>query len=172
MRKTLAERRVAIAKDALTQLKIGIYNTKIEGYIHLNPKLKRVFNTNPEKDAQECLLKNKKPCSVCAKGALALSAIRKENSIKMGDIYKSANVDDVYSEFGDGQGKGYLGKIFGKKNADLIEAVYEHWDTTDDQRTNAKINSFCHKYEDRTERLTAILKILIKNGGVFKFPKK
>jgi hypothetical protein len=104
------------------------------------------------------------PCGVCAKGALFLSSIRKFNHFSLAE---SCEINDRADES--------VKELFGKHNADLIEAVFE------DDFTIAKVNFkdsevdyysdflelWVEKYPNPDNRLEAILKNLIKNRGIF-----
>lgn len=174
----IQNKRVAIAKDALLQLKAGIYHPKAgNGYVPAldDVDFESIANgceilTGESAEKVELksyldkLVNNKKPCEVCAKGALFLSSIRKFNNFSIQDAADN-NGDISYkaSEIAE--------DIFGVNNAKLIEAYFESdsgylpvWS----EQEVVKINQFEVKYPNSVERLEVILKNIIKNKGTFK----
>ena len=174
----IQDKRVAIAKDALLQLKAGIYDPKFgNGYV---PTLDDVdfegiangceilVGESAEKvelkSYLDKLVNKKKPCEVCAKGALFLSSVRKFNNFSIqdaadhnGDIsYWASNIAE---------------DIFGVNNAKLIEAYFEGASSYLPvwlEQEMVKIDKFGAKYPNSVERLEVILKNIIKNKGTFK----
>lgn len=178
-RKTKGERRIEILKDALSQIKANKYKVTNGTYVELSPALEQIrrnitglsFYSREDISAKECLLtsKDKKPCKVCAKGAIFLSLIRKENKVMMSKIYDG----DVREESSN--------KLFGEANLNRMEAAFEKWYYKDNDRvaygsfsdiyTNKRdetIVNFVKKHPKSEDRLIAIIKNAIKNDGIFK----
>jgi hypothetical protein len=179
-------KRVAIAKDALNQIKLEKYKVLSgNGYV-VNDKLdKEVIKLHESLVAEgkdvakvelrthlDKLLGKVKKCEVCAKGALFLSAIRKFNNFSLKDSVNFSfgtefcEIDDAASD--------ETRKIFGKANADLIERYFEKSDPYKDLKDKDGDHvgfKWSHGYEDDQERLIAILKNIIANKGTFA-PKK
>lgn len=183
-RLTKTQRRVAIVKDAIAQLKIGTYLTGDYGYVKLPESLQIVKSQSPDQSAQEllCDLAPSAPCGICAKGGLLLSIIRKENEFKIKNLV-SDNVTAVKRLTVD--------NLFTAKNLFLMEAYYEGWVVhpvgcrnyltgvgfgfTDKQlkEHQVKINKLKQKYpegdnHERNERLLAVFRNMVRNGGIFK----
>jgi len=173
-KKTISERRVEIAKDALAQLLAEKYKATTGTYTRLNDDfIDEIYDLDfNQEDAKKYLLKLNPNCEVCAKGAIFLSTIRKENNTTLAQLLK---------------GKEYIeenaAKIFGKENLDRMEAVFEGWfyytdDSEDREYTSIRqyyntfdkeVYDFYNKYESSsTDRLKAILENVIKNRGIFK----
>lgn len=173
-----AEMRVIVAKDALAQMKAEKYiatngtyvGSELISRIGIEGGERHPYDgggscyINLEEPLQPLLLKDKGECRVCAKGALFLSAVRKFNSAKVGDV---ADDDDFKIAV----------KIFGLKQYDLIEAAFEGWDSTKERWDGTEYTgntsvpaatAFGDQYDGNTERLVAILKNIIKNDGTFK----
>lgn len=184
MKQSKAQRRIAIVKDAITQLQIGTYKTGDFGYISIPNVLNNKRDTI--KSAQELLADDnlsQVSCGICAKGSLLLSTICKENEFdSINLVNRSSVVMERLTE----------DNLFEKKNLDLIEAYYEGagwvvgsyyvWSggagdgfssylKTSGHLDNIK--KFENEYPDelegrRTKRLLAILKNMEENDGVFK----
>lgn len=168
MRLTKAEQRVAVAKDALQQLRLAKYIAETGTYVGEKFKLTIVdepsfrFNdddcivggSNWDDQAKPLLRSSSEPCAVCAKGALFLSTIRKFNKATVGDIV-SENFTDTY-------------KLFGKANMDLAEIAFERWSCYGTDGKKGKARDFGYQYTHDHDRLVAILKNIIKNNGTFK----
>lgn len=170
------QERVEILKDAIAQIKAEKY--KIEssrGYVSLGidqdddntflEKLADVVEVLEGKKAKDVELKKyinklvtrEKPCTVCAKGAMCISAIRKVNNFSLAE----GSLDDKAS--------GYTRKLFGSENADKMERWFEH-DYISEFAIGETLrkNAFYKKYPDATDRLIAIFNNAIKNKGIFK----
>jgi hypothetical protein len=157
-----AEQRIAIAKDALAQLRAEMYLAESGTYIgsELTDELDQQCDDDRD-GAKPFLLKSKTPCRVCAKGALFLSTVRR---------YNKASVRDVMCD-----NMLVAENIFGHKQFDLIEAAFERWDHTvayledkDESVVPLDVQNFGAAYTDDTDRLVAILENIIKNKGTFK----
>jgi len=176
--KTKAERRVEILKDVLKQLKLERYKATSGTYVDLSNSLTNLLEIDDETgdytedsrqiDAKECLLKDKGQCTVCAKGSIFLSLVRKENKVKLIEL-QDDDIREVRSN-----------ALFGEANMDLIEAVFEGWyykrvgycqtysAYSEDAVFCENIYNFYTKYSTSTNRLVAIVKNCIENGGIFK----
>src|SRR5690348_6793252 len=124
----IQKKRITILKDALAQVQLGIYNVEAStgyvdrmGHLDLDGKIKAVaeaaelFTGKSAKDIElrsfiDNLISKKKPCQVCAKGAIFLSSIRKFNNYSLQDAV-NCDLDSAASD--------EVIKLFGKENADL-----------------------------------------------------
>ncbi len=173
MKKTIKERRIEVLKDALLQVKNKLYKVERRTYVLLSPTLQSIqnditFERSKDLSAQECLLKDKKPCTVCAKGAVFLSLVRKENKVKMSVL----DDNDVREEKSN--------KLFGQKNMDRMEAAFEKYIYMDsdgglssysnggERKKDVVMYNFVKKYPNTKDRLIAILKNAIRHDGIFK----
>jgi hypothetical protein len=160
---TKQERAVMVAKDALKMLNAGKTKATTGNWVTLEDK----FDSEIVQDTQICDLSDKfKGCKVCVLGSLMLSEIRHTNKLKFGDVM--GTFDYEY------EGK-RLNKIFSKPQQKLMELAFEgggglfgYYDVDDDKII--KIENFYSEYPDEEERLRAILKNVIKNGGKFVLP--
>jgi len=154
---TKAEKKIAIAKDVLTQLKIKKYKANSGSYIKLND-----YKFGMEDDVQYNFDKIK--CDVCALGSAAMSCIKYTNNVKFKDVYFSE--DNIFKE---------LIKIFTKKELVLMEYCFEgfeydfigmsyNWRILLFKKEIEKTRSFYEKYTDSDKRLKAIMNIVIKNN--------
>ncbi len=191
MKKTKQQRRLEVLKDALKQLRAKkiIANTG-SVFNSLNYELDESCDANPDTDAQEIIKKllktEKKPiCKVCARGALLISTIHKENNFKIDHLFSTeGSFDENYNE------NQRLLKLFSKEQLCLMENAFEVEDIGDINYYNPSWNSkgdfyginyehlsdkkallsvsFGKKYKKPNDRLEAILKNAIKNNGLFK----
>lgn len=147
---TKAQQRVAIAKDVLLQINLKKYTPSTGTYVATN-------DGNDGHTMNQGALRDKHApaCTVCAKGALCLSAIRKFNSY-----------GGTAGKLGDDEGvMKVLKRFFGHRQTELIEAAFEEWGDEGQAAQNYrdKNNLF---YDSKA--IVAIMKNIIKNGGTFK----
>lgn len=169
---TKVERRLIILKDVLSQIRSEQYKVTQGEYVKLPLALRRLVYNNPKRlTGQTCLLDKKTQCKVCAKGAIFLSIVRKENKVSVGELTSSRAMTSKYNI------------LFGEENMNKVEAAFEKWYYLtpygdyksrptnifgDPRLKDEAITRFSAKYPDKTERLKAIIKNMIKNEGVFK----
>lgn len=137
---TAAQKRVAIAKDVIQQI-------KAEKFIALTGRYFKQCQL-PEKVNQKTLLEHTEPCDVCAKGAIFLSAIRKFNDYDApSSTTREYEMERKSCEF------------FTYKQCDKIELVFEGWESGYETWRRIKTPNL---------RLIAIMRNIIKNNGTFK----
>lgn len=181
MKLTKKERRLAVLKDALLQVRGGNYAPCTGTICSLDS-----FDFNENGEVQKQLTPKflkEKWCRVCQRGALLLSLIRKENNFTSLDF---SEIRGSYFET-DSKVERTLMRIFTPKQIALMEATFECWvlhniyDTIEesyaelnhDQQKYINIKDFekaikfGRQFTDR-DRQVAILKNAIKNGGIFK----
>jgi hypothetical protein len=147
-----------VAKDALKMLNAGKTKASPGDWVRLDDA--------PEiyQEVQICDVSDKfKECSVCALGSLMLSEIRHTNKLKMSDVGFEIN----YHTYGD-----RLNKVFSKSQQKLMELAFEggmgRFGVLDVKNSEVeKIDNFYAEYPCEEDRLRAILKNVIKNGGRF-----
>jgi hypothetical protein len=191
MKKTKGERRIAILKDVLQQLKLEKFKATNGTYVSLPKILREKTYEEPELDAKTALLNCQGSCSVCAKGSIFLSQVRKENQVKLEEL-------DWDMEDASNKATKRVVNLFGGNNLNRIEAAFERWPyiteqyedevfinyTSDSTHTkwnefsgyyetinnkrDEKIVKFYNRYPDKTDRLKAIVRNAIKNNGIFK----
>lgn len=157
-----ADKRRTIARDALTQLKIGITQAQQGEFIDLeNQEL-------PEDKIQlNKILSDIRGCQVCGLGSLALAHIDRFNKCEV----SASN----YTDGGTLQCRinlqNRLNGIFSYEQLNSIETAFEKdvMISVSDELDYGSLAFGC-KYENNTDRLVAILKNIIKNGE-FKLPK-
>ncbi len=151
---TEAQKRVAIAKDVLAQIRSRKF--KIQQGAWAVWDYARNLN-------QDTLTGNtgEKPlrCTACALGAAMLSSIRLFNDCEIGGACGEYEVDNQ------------LGKWFSDRQRALIEYTFEKgkgmknpWDDEDELRARL----FYKKYPSAIKRAVAIFKNIVKNKGDFK----
>lgn len=139
------ERRIAVIKDAIKQVKDSKYEVlRQHGYVSINQNL----SGDSDSQAKPLISGNKLEqggCTVCAKGALLVSHVRKENVLTVSEL-ENCN-EDTSKE---------LRNLFGARNLDIIEMYFEGED--------GFLGDLVY---DDTNRLLLILENMLKNEGKF-----
>lgn len=180
---TKAEKRVAIAKDVLAQIKCENYVPRSGVYVDINPTRKAMdkglyIDSLSQRPADLMLEEGLVTCTVCAKGAMFMSHIRKDSdTCSVSDAKEGDSEDNIEERLTD---------IFDEKQLDMIEAAFESdgafyadnhvgnfekedWDGNITYIGKAgKAERFGEKYSDDQRRLVGIMKNIIKNEGTFK----
>ncbi len=146
---TPAQKRVAMAQDALKWIEAGalipmkgLYvNTLSMDIYHRADDLDAVNADGSRKQARDVVLG---PCNVCAKGALLIAKAVRFNNVTVLDL---ANYSDEQ-----------LTDYFTTSQISQMEVAFERYDTW-----------WYDEYPDNKERLTAILKNVVRNKGQFEF---
>lgn len=172
---TKPERRIAILKDALAQVKRGYYISTCGSVWDLDGILdKKEEKLYKGKDLQKVLtleFLKQNNCEVCQRGALLLSTIRKENSFKVEYIEDLSDVDNGSFD-PESKGDKRLLKLFSAEQIAMMESAFEGCFFNNEIHTNchklSKAIEFGELYKEARERQIAILKNAIKNNGIFK----
>lgn len=186
---TKAEKRVAIAKDVLNQIKAKKYKAVPGTWFHdskgqdLDDFMFCASDCNrntvdAKKDVVDKLVGT---CSVCALGSLFVSAIDKFNHTKLSVDNYSMDVDFFTNLEKDNP----LLKWFTTRQLLLIESTFEnqcgawypidvlspkelvHWDNA----VVPAIRKYNNKYPNSTDRLKAIMNNIVRNKGTFVLPE-
>ncbi len=139
-----ANKKIAIAHDVLYSIKKGIINPAGGVYLHLYK------NNFGQQDSQKLLCDTNTRCNCCGIGAVFVSKVR------LGNNYNNI----ITSSVGSWEMYDNLNNIFNKKELDKLESHFEGWEDKE-----SKIFKNC---EDKSDRMTAIMKNIIKNKGTFK----
>lgn len=154
---TKKEKRIAIVKDTLNQLKNmkvaqGSY---IAGACNIN---------NPKED----IIVLRKNCKVCALGGLFLSYIGLYNSVDKFDMVSSYDDSMIETERYNITDK--LSKYFSDKQLNMIECAFEGGDV--DCNLSYKEEEVCAAFTSKCKtpagRLRKILTNILENDGLFK----
>jgi hypothetical protein len=162
---TKAEKRIAIAKDILQQIKLKKYIPYSGSYI----TFKNYYNINNELDIQANF--DKAQCNCCQLGACIMSLTKFENKLKFSDIQ--------YAE-SDNKSWKMLEKIFTPRQIAIMEYCFEGDEGGSkvaedffkyelDKETIEKCDEFKNKYFSDEDTMKAICNNLIKNKGEIKF---
>lgn len=170
-RQTKAEKRIAIAKDVIAQLKAGTYRSSPGTYCEFNTK--EVAKMDATKELQKELRKVT-ACNVCALGSLFVSDVRKHNNFKAGKAELGYYLDDAFGSewindsIDDSVIRERLSKLFSSEQLALIETAFETNDSfgADEDAAYTAIE-FGQAFDDPSERMTAIMTNIIRNNGTF-----
>lgn len=183
MRVSNTQRRIAIAKDVLKQIRLKTIRPKAGHYI----KAKLTFAPKGDEDIQALLQDGKiKKCEACALGSAFLSYARLYDNVKLGGYESALGARyeyDAASRWGatpalSGQRPtAVLSPVFGLRQMEVIEYAFESrssalsWPLSDGDAPQvdlARAVAFGKKYRTDTQRLVAIMKNIVRNKGTFK----
>jgi hypothetical protein len=168
-----AEKRVAVAKDVLAQIKAGKYIPNIGSYIKgLHPEV-LPKNLRSLDDVQKNFSKLPQ-CNVCVLGACILSIAHLGDELKIYELSRVGNYGNVY-------GKNTNAKIlsvFSPHQLAMIEAAFETWIHPMGWSGHTLKGNFTSEIGDKLQylykntsyawRLEDIMNNIIKNKGTFK----
>lgn len=177
-----AEKRVAIARDVLEQIRIkrliptagfwlaGKNNTALftKADVEKNPEMQTIFA-------------NKKECIGCAVGGMFMCAVEMADKLKLDELNQVKNYQSNLANAADSEKKyyklttgciededafKYLGRFFHLNQLNMIECAFE-------QGTGAYYNADAAKFaqheDNPSERMRLIMENIIKNNGVFRY---
>lgn len=154
LKMTKAEKRVAIAKDVIAQIKSQRLIPKNMEFLTLPTAITLETKVG---DMRDVMLATP-TCEVCAKGALFVCAVERMNNLTVGQYIIGADRE-------------YMHKIFTPKQWGLIECAFEGWSTLHLESKiidSSAARDFGDKYVDPADRMLAIMRNIIKNDGTFK----
>jgi hypothetical protein len=151
---SIAERRVAVAKDALAWVRAGALRAESMTYVSPTNPLYRY--EPPDKQLRDTVFDT---TSVCGLGALFVAHVVRFDRCTVGEFRNSfcCTRDLIVQKLGD---------TFDPQTLLCVEHAFECWahgmspDVKEAERFGAR-------YSDKTERLVAILKSIIRNNGDF-----
>ena len=174
----IKQQRVIIAQDVIdTLIAENSYNIEAGDYMEANGEgilIGNLFKYTGNSELQEQIKELSADCSVCAKGALMISAIDKFNTCSTADFLDSNQMIGTTH---------HLLNYFPKDMLDAIEAVFErccyNWhgveffDSADHSPTEKGKElidqSIMTLSRSATERLIEIMENIIENNGEFHF---
>ena len=173
---------VKIAKDAIAQIKAERYSATCGEYLGMSLPIIKSDEDPNEIDLQTVLTDdNNATCHVCALGSLLASRARLNNSVIL--PFDNTIYSDEVEVFAD---KDHcldgLRPYFTKRNLSLIESAFELTNLESvDYESEAEAEKysielyaatlFGERYYDEGDRLIAILRNVIRNGGSFVIPR-
>lgn len=175
---TKAEKRIAIAKDIIKQIKAKMIIP--ESGIYIVPRKNRFL----EEDKQLDEYFSKTPCGACALGACFIGIVDAGDKLKVSDIL---TLNDYSTRFTmsdldmSSKWRDELRRIFSPLQLSMIESAFEKTTMKDDEDRGRSANrliddnrrtirasvAFGMNYRRDKERLLEICKNIIKNGGKF-----
>ena len=147
---TKAEKRVMIAKDVIKAIDVLQIKPTHGSYLATSPFYSKALGS-PEGSFQD-LLPEIPACTVCAKGAIFVCTVARQNQVTNDEAISHQFTDDRLSED--------LGGVFSASQLGKIESAFETWD--------------CDRYvwgNTASERMRNIMKNIVKNKGTF-IPKQ
>lgn len=167
---TEAQKRVAIAKDVIAQVKAGKYQPKTGLYVEM-PRLKKADVGGDWQD----VVKRTKTCEACALGCALLSEVRLFNNFPITEDHKEIEDEAGYSYLADSaRWRDRLRAIFGAKQMSMIETAFECAECVDPRDDRDifdpeldRAGNFCFNM-DEGDRLLAIMWNIVRNKGTFK----
>lgn len=118
-----AANRVKVAKDVLAQINSKILRPEHQTYVELNKTIE-VTDDNKMGDKQLCNVLDGMKCSVCARGAIFVAAVKRFNDYKIDDLNFSVYREEL-STVDSGDISDYEEQFFEDHQIALIEGVFE-----------------------------------------------
>lgn len=178
---TKAEKRVAIAQDVIAQIKCETYVPQSGVYVDIDTSEKsddigQDLDDIEQKSADLLITEGMVQCTVCAKGAMFMSHIRKDSdTCTLSDAMEGQDENVIENRLTD---------TFSEEQLDLIESAFESdgsfyadnhdEDSYDDDgdfspgSLGNKAQKYGSRYNDDQKRLLAIMRNIIRNKGTFK----
>ena len=157
---TKAQKRVMIAQDILDRMDLAQLRADEGTFVNIKGTMEDDCSIK-----QELEKGNIKECKVCAKGAILMGIIGRENKVSYGFLLEI-----------DVENKTDVEKVFSKRQLDIMEAAFEgddvctmQWNELDEESpTYDKAMSFYEKNHNSEDRLRGIATNIIENKGTFK----
>lgn len=180
--------RIAIAKDVIKQIRLKTIVPRCGAYVRISDFDAEAMVAGA--DVKTLLVDKKlRNCRACALGSALLSKVRLFDKVKLGDEYPDRvegpdpifkihhnfrGVDLITADRSDSE----LEPIFGGKQLDMIESAFEGSDVqASSGGVGITINEyqraivFNQRYQDDAQRLTAIMRNIVRHDGTFVPPK-
>lgn len=175
-----AEKRVAIAEDCITRIKIKQIEARQGSFIresdfyggigfHENGDMfkKPNYMEQYQNEVKDIINSSPITCSACAKGALFISYVGRVNNVNR--VYDSVNIDNAEHK--------KLLELFSAEQLSLIELAFEGYQylTHDENHCRIQLDldvresarELAYSITDTNERLIAICENIIENKGEF-----
>jgi len=162
-----ARKRVAIARDVISQLQSKRLIPKPSHWVTVHSWLTE--RPAAGVDLREELIKSS-GCTVCAMGAIFVSAVMREPDVKVSDDIMVGKRSEVANH---GQIRSKLIKYFTDNQLKLIELAFERgrgWNFVDNDRDQDAVR-FGEQFPDERVRMAAIMSNIVDNNGTFNPPK-
>jgi hypothetical protein len=174
------EKRIAIAKDAISQLKkekfLAVESCYIsfEGDDAMEAAYEKAITKAEDETEFRDVLKKVPQCEVCARGALFVSSVRLFNNFNVGAM-KKCEAEEGNNSPGYDSIKKIEKRFFSVNQIGLIELAFEGDEYVSKEASDANNydNESSHAfrffgfYQDATDRMIAIMQNIIDNGGKF-----
>ncbi len=159
------ERRMVIAKDVIDRLDSNYFCPVSGSYLLID---KYFYDFPPDTETLE-VFETTKQCSVCARGAIFVSACLKFDGCKVSTLLEKPERHGIFlSEQED--------RFFDSKQIQMIENAYEAYISSPlDYQLRNKLSAdeltscrnFGEKYVSNVDRMKAIMQNIIDNNGTF-----
>lgn len=168
---------VKVAKDVIAQLNAERYRATTGKYVEVDtselPK-DLIFADGYLDGSFKDLFKKQKEvtCEVCALGSAFVSLVNVQNACSVEEMTDDIQRENFMFE--------RLAEVFGPKNMALMESAFEnvmsYSETWDDENLQnvwlRQAMEWGQQYADSEDRLRAIMRNVIRNGGDFVLPKE
>lgn len=165
---TPAQRRVAIAKDVLVQVKAGKYNPKFGSYVESDA----VASADPGTPLHKVVLAKDFECQVCALGSMCLSAAAKFDSMELTHYEKDYGISGNHKKNDKQSLRFALERYFTQDQLELIESAFEATTMSEGYADNGHIIASRMLRGSTKTRLVKIMENIIANKGTFVVPSE
>lgn len=163
-----AEKRVAIARDVLSQLRLGKLVATPGVWLRdggEEPLICAEDSVEKKNVELQAILNKQEQCTGCALGGMFMCAVKRANKLKVKDLTDFTS-EDGYEESVDVDGSdatAYLGRWFDQEQLSMIESAFERGDGA----FGSEAANFCADEEDAGERMRLIMENIIVHKGRF-----
>lgn len=175
------EKRIAIAKDVIAQLKAKRYKARTGQYLTVKPS-KNSMPSNNKEQLIGVLCDVDTKCNCCARAAIFASAVSNFNNYKFKEAseyrFESFFADSVYDkqfDFSSEDIEGTERKYFNPKQIEMIETCFEMDEefsySLTEQIASAAV-AYGKSMGNAEKRMIGIMENIIKNKGEFVIPDK
>lgn len=169
-----SEKRVAIARDVLEQIKIKRLMPKFGTWLH-KKGARNLFSKDLVKDNIEVkdALAGIKQCSGCAIGGMFMCAVERADKLKVSELEYAKDCAEysdpiVVEEISEDDSFTYLKRFFSRDQLELIECVFE---SNGGSHYDEDAGDFALGVGSPSERMRLIMENIIVNKGTFKLNK-
>lgn len=162
-----AAERVAIAKDVISQIRAkrliamsGTYLSAADNNWLTQFGVYDEDMTDLDEESKNQQVVPPTKCNVCALGAVFVSALDRNDRLKVGDFAPYPGQDDLHN---------YLKRWFTLNQLYLMEEAFEGYSRPEYCGTDAEF--FGSRYDNDEDRMLAIMRNIVKNDGTFVPPK-
>lgn len=165
------ERKILVAQDVIAQLKSKQLIAFTGDYLDITKQ-----KCSPDDSARDAIINEEIKCTVCARGALFISAVKFKNKLKVGDLFGEFTY--TQPNYSSGRNTKFLKTLFTENEQKQIETVFEGVEYVNNDKLSEKLLNYRHGLIQKRKREKSKLSIdnyvlinicqnIIDNNGKF-----